>query len=304
MPKKSAPNIILPLDVDSKYKKEYLKNYSTLTHDSGKLFMVAGDQRVEHLITSFYGEDIDYDDLSPEHYFKISSKANIGAFATQIGLINRYGMDYSKIPYIVKLNSISRVSKDAYGYSFSRRWADIEDVLAIKRRGKLNIVGIGYTLYVGIKDESKMLQEASYLINKAHFYGLPVVLWVYPKGKGVENETDPTIISTVASIASALGTDFIKINAPDDNRELKHLSNTVIAAGRSKIVTAGGESIDPEEYLDVVWQELNLAKVSGVAVGRNVHQKSVPEAVKFCDSVYSLVVEGKKVDTVIKKNYG
>jgi DhnA family fructose-bisphosphate aldolase class Ia len=36
---------------------------------------------------------------------RIASRAQIGVFATQLGLIARYGMDYPEVLYLVKLNS-------------------------------------------------------------------------------------------------------------------------------------------------------------------------------------------------------
>lgn len=53
----------------------------------------------------FYGEGIAPDDANPEHMFEIASRAKIGVFATQLGLVACYGADYKTIPYLVKLNS-------------------------------------------------------------------------------------------------------------------------------------------------------------------------------------------------------
>jgi len=67
--------------------------------------LFAGDQKVEHLNDDFYGEEVPEGDADPEHLFKIASQAKIGVFATQLGLIARYGMDYKNVPYLVKVNS-------------------------------------------------------------------------------------------------------------------------------------------------------------------------------------------------------
>jgi fructose-bisphosphate aldolase/6-deoxy-5-ketofructose 1-phosphate synthase len=75
-----------------------------MTKGSGRLMLFAGDQKVEHLNNDFYGEGIHPDDADPEHLFRIAAEAKIGVFATQLGLIARYGMDYPHVPYLVKLN--------------------------------------------------------------------------------------------------------------------------------------------------------------------------------------------------------
>jgi len=93
----------IPLNVPKTKREEYMKSYMELTRGSGKPMLFAGDQKVEHLNDDFYGEGIPEDDSDPEHFFEIASKAKIGVFATQSGLITRYGMDYRSIPYLVKV---------------------------------------------------------------------------------------------------------------------------------------------------------------------------------------------------------
>ena len=109
----TAKEIIVPADVPHSMKDEYAKNYLKITHDTGKLMLFAGDQKIEHLNDDFYGKikvgeqelPIPIDDADPEHLFRIASKARIGVFATQLGLIAKYGSSYSNVPYLVKLNS-------------------------------------------------------------------------------------------------------------------------------------------------------------------------------------------------------
>src|SRR5579872_6088651 len=97
----TAADIKIPLDVPQSQKKTYTDNFLLATQNSGRLMLFAGDQKIEHLNDDFYGEGITAEDNDPEHMFKIASKARIGVFASQIGLIARYGMDYKDIPYIV-----------------------------------------------------------------------------------------------------------------------------------------------------------------------------------------------------------
>ena len=47
------------------------------------------------------------------------------------------------------------------------------------RDNGVNIVGLGYTIYLGSEYESTMLAEAGELIAAAHANGLLVVLWIY-----------------------------------------------------------------------------------------------------------------------------
>jgi len=106
-------DIIIPLDVPEEAKATYIQNYRMITHDSNRLMLFAGDQKFEHMNDDFSGEGIHQDDADPEHLFRIANKSRIGVFATQLGLIVRYGMDYPEIPYLVKLNSKTHLVKTA-----------------------------------------------------------------------------------------------------------------------------------------------------------------------------------------------
>ena len=111
-----------PADVPQDMRSTYEKNYKTITHDTGRLMLFAGDQKIEHLNEDFYGEGIAPEDNDPEHMFKIASQANIGVFASQLGLIARYGADYKDIPYLVKINSKSHLIGKDQRDPFSASW--------------------------------------------------------------------------------------------------------------------------------------------------------------------------------------
>ena len=109
MSKITEKDVLVPLDVLANYKKEYISNYLRATQNSGRLMLFAGDQKIEHLNDDFYGEGIPPEDNDPEHLFKIAQNAEIGVFATQLGLIARYGMSYPDLNYLVKMNSKSHL---------------------------------------------------------------------------------------------------------------------------------------------------------------------------------------------------
>ena len=91
-------NIGVPADVPQEFVKDYVKHYSVVTRDSGRLMLFAGDQKIEHINKDFYGEGIAEEDANPVHLFNIASRGKIGVFATQLGLIAKYGKDFPKIP--------------------------------------------------------------------------------------------------------------------------------------------------------------------------------------------------------------
>ena len=99
------------LDIPAEMRQRFRKNYVKITRGSGRLMLFAGDQKVEHLNDDFFGPGIAPEDNDPEHLFMIASRARIGVYATQMGLIARYGSDYPEVPYLVKLNSKTNLVK-------------------------------------------------------------------------------------------------------------------------------------------------------------------------------------------------
>ncbi|ADG13025.1 Fructose-bisphosphate aldolase [Methanocaldococcus infernus ME] len=286
-------DIKVPLTVPEYAKKEYISNYKELTKGTGRLMIFAGDQKIEHMNDDFFGEGIAKDDADPEHLFRIASEGKICAFATQLGLIARYE-EYGKVPYIVKINSKTHLVKTRD--PISRALVTIQDVIDLKERG-VNILGVGYTIYPGSEYEHIMFREASKIILEAHKHGLIAILWSYPRGKNVKNEKDPHLIAGAAGIALCLGADFVKVNYPGDSYKFKE---TILAAGRTGVLCAGGSKIEEEKFLKQIWEQINISGAKGNATGRNIHQRPLEEAIKMCNAIYAITIEGKSWEEAIK----
>ncbi|MGB9637916.1 MAG: aldolase [bacterium] len=292
----------VPVDVPKDKVEEYLKNYNLATNGSGRLFLFAGDQKVEHLNDDFYGPGVSPEDNDPEHLFKIASKSKIGAFATQLGLIARYAMDYPEVNYIVKINSKTHLVKTSQMDPISTAWVDVEDVIKFKEQTGLKIVGVGYTIYPGSEYEYIMLREAAKIVNQAHKHGLLVVIWSYPRGKAVKDERDAHLIAGAAGLAACLGADFVKVNPPKNSEgkeDASLLKEAVLAAGRTKVICAGGKSVEVKEFLQKLYDQIQVG-ISGNATGRNIHQKPLEEAIRFCNAIYAITVKNYTVDEAMK----
>jgi fructose-bisphosphate aldolase/6-deoxy-5-ketofructose 1-phosphate synthase len=295
-------NTYIPADVPSGSINEYLNNYDEITRSSGRLMLYAGDQKIEHLNKDFYGDGISPDDNTPEHLFKVADTAEIGVFATQMGLISLYGPDYPDVPYLVKLNSKTNLVKTAQKDPVSLQLIDVEQVAQFKNNSGLNILGVGYTVYLGSEFEHLMLREAAQTVYKAHQLGLLTVLWIYPRGQAVKDEKDPDLIAGATGVAATLGADFVKVNYPkkEGQSSAEILKQATRAAGRTKVICAGGSSIDPKAFLQSLHDQIFISGASGNATGRNIHQKSFDEAVRMCNAITAITVHGKSVDEAFK----
>jgi fructose-bisphosphate aldolase/6-deoxy-5-ketofructose 1-phosphate synthase len=289
---------VIPLDVPGNARERYKEHYVAMTRGSGRLMLFAGDQKVEHLNEDFYGDGITPDDNEPEHLFKIASQSKIGVFATQLGLIARYGMDYRDVPYLIKLNSKTNIVKTSQSDPRSQAWYDFQHVADFCNNSGLNVCGVGYTVYLGSDHESELLREAAQIVYNAHQLGLATVLWIYPRGKAVKDEKDPHLIAGATGVAACLGADFVKVNYPKqeghESREI--LREAILAAGRTKVVCAGGSSTDVETFLRDLHDQIHISGAAGNATGRNIHQKPLGEAVRMCNAIFAITVEGATVE--------
>ena len=212
--------------------------------------------------------------------------------AGQRGLVARYAADYPEVNYLVKMNSKTNLVKTAQDDPYSPQLHDLEAVLDMRANG-VNVVGLGYTIYLGSEYESTMLAEAGQLIAEAHAAGLLVVLWIYPRGKAVADEKAPALIAGAAGVALCLGADFVKVNPPkatDEATSAESLAVASAAAGRTGLVCAGGSTVDAETFLTQLHDQIHIGHACGNATGRNIHQRSLDEAVRLTKAISAITL--------------
>lgn len=270
--------MLIPLDIPQKMHKTFQANYKAITKNSDKLFLFAADHKIEHL-----------QPLVAEELFKFAAQPEIGAFATHLGLIARYGHGHPDISYVVKLNSKTNLltPRDPV----SRQLWSVDDVITFQKNSGLNIRGVGYTVYLGSEFEATMLKEAAQIVFQAHQHGLVAVLWVYPRGKWVENEYATAVTAGAAGVANSLGADFVKLKVPKvakGESMQQAIELAVQAAGNTKVLFSGGETEKPAVFLKRVREQLNAGS-SGAAVGRNIFELEEKEALAMIKNLWKLL---------------
>lgn len=292
MPKITHADVHVPADVPVEMRETYVENYLKATRGTGRLMLFACDQKIEHMNDDFHGEGIAEEDAHPEHLFRIGSRGVVGILAGQRGLIAHYAADYPAINYLVKMNSKTHLVKTSQDDPYSPQLYDIQTVLDLRDNG-VNVVGIGYTIYLGSEYESTMVTEAAQLIADAHANGLLVVLWIYPRGKAVANEKDGHLIAGAAGVACCLGSDFVKVNPPKGDENVSSaikIKEAAAAAGRTGLVCAGGSAVDAEVFLNQLWEQIHIGGAMGNATGRNIHQRSLDEAVRLTKAISAVTL--------------
>ena len=137
---------------------------------------------------------------------------------------------------------------------------------------------------------------------------MPLVIWAYPRGSAVAakgGQNSFYAIDYAARMAMEQGADIVKLNLPkidpDKDRDAPAPYNdleisqedavrqVVASAGRSLVVLSGGSKIDDDELLQQT-RFIMEAGGSGVIYGRNVWQRSHPEAIEIIEQIKEIML--------------
>jgi fructose-bisphosphate aldolase/6-deoxy-5-ketofructose 1-phosphate synthase len=141
-----------------------------------------------------------------------------------------------------------------------------------------------------------MFGQAARIIEEAHQHGLLTVIWMYPRGRAVadKDENNVHLIAGGAGVALCLGADFVKVNYPyDSNRchqvaeEFKEVTQ---AAGRTGVICIGGGKKNEKKFLQCLYSQTHISGTRGVAIGRNIYQRKLEEAVRMANAISAIAL--------------
>ncbi len=226
----------------------------------GKAIFLAYDQGLEHGPVDFNDKNVD-----PLYVLDIAKKGRYTGIVFQKGIAEKYKAEIkkSKVPLIVKLNGKTSLVK---GDPIS------EELCSVREAINLGASAVGYTIYLGSMYESKMFEDFEDIQKDAHKHGLPVIVWMYPRGKSIKGKSKTKLMAYATRVALELGADIVKIQPYG---KLKDLSWARKSAGRVKVVAAGGSKKDEKALLKQI-KEYMKAGFIGMAIGRNVWQAKDP----------------------------
>jgi len=228
---------------------------------NGRALLLAYDHGMEH-------GTIDFDDRSidPEKVLAIADCGFFTGVVLQKGVAEKY-YDSKKhhVPLIVKLNGKTNLIADPDPYS--------PQLCSVEEAVELGAAAVGYTVYVGSCHEAKMMDEFAKIERETDKHSLPLIGWMYPRGKAVVGkEYSKEILSYAARLALEVGAEMVKIPYSGDRETF---SWVVKAAGKVKIVVQGGPKIEEGNFYQMVRDVLSAGAI-GLAVGRNVWQTKEP----------------------------
>jgi class I fructose-bisphosphate aldolase len=253
------------------------------------------DQGLEHGPSDFFPNPAA---LDTRFQFRLAEEGRYSAIALGIGLAEKYmGEHAGRVPLILKLNGKTNIPDDAE--ATSPAIASVEDAV------RLGADAVGYTVYVGSPRQDLELREFGKVRATCERFGMPLVVWAYPRGRDVEAKGGRGSLFAqdyAARVAEELGADVVKLHepledpgaSPEPYRSLREdaasgLRRLVRSAGRVMVLFSGGAKQDDDA---AVLRKVRLymeCGATGVMFGRNMWLRDFEHALALTRRVHGIL---------------
>jgi class I fructose-bisphosphate aldolase len=256
---------------------------AAITRDD-KAIILAYDHGLEHGPVDF---DANPASADPAHVFDVATHDAVTAIAVQKGVAEAYYPSYSDdVPLLLKLNGTSNL------------WSGEPDTAvncSVDYAAELGAAAVGFTLYGGSNHEVEMAEEFRRAQEDARANDMGVVMWSYPRGQALKNDTSPGTIAYATRLGLELGADVAKVKYPGSTEAMQW---AVEVAGDTKVVMSGGSKTDDESFLRTVESAID-AGASGLAVGRNVFQRENPT--QILDALEAVIFDERTTEEAMDR---
>ena len=273
----------------------------------GKLLLLPIDHGLEHGPVDFFPNP---PSNNPDYQCRLAREGGYSGIVFHIGLAEKYMHDYAGgVPLILKING--RPSIPPNDRPLSTQNAMVEDAV------RLGADAVGYTLYVGSPRQTEDLTQLKKVRSKCERYGLPLIIWSYPRGEAVERKGGRDSIYAVdyaARLANELGADVVKLNVPDfkdpknldspqpyqdlyeewkalDEEEAyrKAVEKVIESAGKTMVLFSGGSKVSDEDLLRKA-RICMESGATGLIFGRNMWQRPFQEGAEITQRVKEVLL--------------
>jgi fructose-bisphosphate aldolase/2-amino-3,7-dideoxy-D-threo-hept-6-ulosonate synthase len=145
---------------------------------------------------------------------------------------------------------------------------DKVQVCTVEEAIALGADAVSIHINLGSPNESKMLEIGANVVKDCNRWGMPLLVMIYPRGKGID-PSSPQAIGHCVRVAEELGADLIKTNYPGSPEAFRKIVN----ACSVPIFIAGGEKTGDLESLKIIRDSVEVGG-AGVCVGRNAFQRT------------------------------
>ncbi len=266
---------------------------------NGTALFLPIDQGLEHGPVDFFANP---DSIDPDYQLRLAEEGGYSGIVFHIGLAQKYMKKYAgKVPLILKLNGKTAIPSDKY--AFSPQTASVEDAV------RLGADAVGYTLYVGSPAQGEDFIQFMQVREEAERYGMPVIVWSYPRGEAIEAKGGRDSLYAVdyaARVANELGADLVKLNMPEfDEKKMEQcpkpyntlklsseeaIRKVVESAGKTMVLISGGSKISDEDLIEKA-RICMEAGVTGLIFGRNMWQRKHDDALQITARIKEMMMD-------------
>ncbi len=264
---------------------------------NGHMMLLPIDQGMEHGPVDFFPNP---PSASPEFQFNLAKEVNFSGIALHLGLAEKYASKYAgSVPIVLKINGKTRIPSDSH--ALSPMTASVEDAV------RIGADAVGYTLYVGSPSQVTDFTQFRKVKADADRYGMPVIIWAYPRGEAIEKQGGRNSLYAVdyaARVAAELGADVVKLNVPNtdpkktsqqrppyDKLDLNYedsVRKVVESAGKTLVLFSGGSKISDDDLISRAKTCIDVG-ANGLIFGRNLWQREWDDAVKISKRLRELL---------------
>ena len=261
---------------------------------NGTALFLPYDQGLEHGPRDFFANPNSAD---PKYIIRLALEGGFNGIAIQIGFAEKFFWDFAgELPLILKLNGKTDIPSDAHALSPVHA--------SVKEAVQLGADAVGYTLYVGTPAQREDFDQLHKIRTEAREYGMPLIVWAYPRGEAIEAKGGNNSFYAVdyaARVASELGADVVKVNFPHpdlranvkkeydrDFTSQEAINAVVQSANRTLVLVSGGEKAEDEVMLRKARESME-AGATGLIFGRNIWQRKHEESLKLVTSLREIL---------------
>lgn len=265
---------------------------------NGTLLILPIDHGMEHGPIDFFSNP---DAADPNYQFQLAVEGGYNGLACQIGFAEKYWPKYAgRVPLILKVSGKTNVPPADEAHSPLN--ATVEDAV------RLGAHAVGYTLYVGSPLQSQHHEELNLIREQCLRYGLPLIVWSYPRGAAIDAKGGRDSIYAVdyaARLAMEMGADIVKLNLPKKSdkdslmpKKYQELEwdyaegarRVVKSAGSTLVLVSGGSKVSDEDMFQKIEVAME-AGATGLIFGRNMWQRPMDEALGVTRRVKELFAD-------------
>ncbi len=266
---------------------------------NGTMQFLPIDQGLEHGPRDFFPNPPCAD---PMYQLRLALEGKYSGIVFQYGIAEKYMKPFvGRVPLVLKLNGKTEIPPDRA--PVSPMIASVEDAV------RLGADAIGYTLYIGSPRQEEDFMQFKAVREEADRYGMPIIVWAYPRGEAIEAKGGRDSIYAVdyaARVSAELGADIVKMNFPKvdptkqsgypkpydtlNESESDLIHRVVASAGKTLVLISGGERAGDEDVRRKARLSLE-AGAAGLIFGRNLWQRPYDEALRMTKTLHDLLLE-------------